>query len=299
MTTANTTQKKIGFIGLGAMGSAMAERLLSAGGFALTVYNRTPDKADPFVSRGASRAENPGALAAVSDAVMIVVSDDAAVRSVAEAAFAGARPGTVFIDSSTISVGTTRDLAKKAAEVGCDWLDAPVLGSPKAASIGELPFVVGGSQAVLHRHEDILRVLGKKIVWMGASGMGQAAKLVHNLTCGISLVAYCEALSLGEGFGLTRKQILDVLLAGAVASPLLNAKAAKFENGVFEPASMALANLSKDLMLAEDAAAGLHLELPALSVTKKLFEAGKMLGVGRKDTSALLQVFEQMAKNGA
>mgnify|MGYP001589633618 CR=1 FL=1 len=178
--------KKIGFIGLGTMGSRMAKRLISVG-YELSVYNRTAEKADELRRLGAWHAENIKRLAGNSDVIIIVVSDDQAVRDVVEdksGAFAGAMPGTVFIDCSTISVEMTKYLARRAELFGCYWLDAPVLGGPAAAEAGLLPFVVGGPKNILGQNMKIFDTLGK-VVWMGENGMGQAAKIVHNLACGI------------------------------------------------------------------------------------------------------------------
>jgi 3-hydroxyisobutyrate dehydrogenase len=286
--------KKIGFIGLGIMGSRMAKRLVNAD-YELTVYNRTIEKTEELVGLGAQFAVNPRQLAERSDVIITMVSDDSALHEVTEGksgTFAGARPNTVFIDCGTISVKTTKNLARQAEYLGFNWLDAPVLGGPSAAESGELPFVVGGSQSVLKLNMDIFNALGKKIVYMGKSGMGQAAKIVHNLTCGISLVAFSEAIALGEKFGLTRKQVLETLLGGGVNSPILKAKAPKFEQNNFEPA-FALAMMGKDLTLAQDAARKFWLILPALSATKNLYDLAKARGLGAQDSSAIIKLYEE------
>lgn len=297
MTIGDKT-KKIGFIGLGAMGSRMAQRLISAG-YGLTVYDRTVEKTDIAVSCGARRAVSPKELAECSDVIITMVSDDCAVRAVTQGeigTFFGAKPGTVFIDCSTISVDTTKDLSKQAERLGCHWLDAPVLMGISAAETGELPFVIGGSEDVLKRNEDIFKTLGQKIFWMGDSGMGQAVKIVHNLTCGISLIAFSEAIILGEKLGLNRKQILAILENGALASPLLKAKAPKFEQNNFEP-SFALAMMGKDLTLAKDAADALHITLPAASLAKKLYDFAKAHGLGAEDSSAIIKAYEASGGN--
>lgn len=284
--------KKIGFIGLGTMGSRMAKRLLSAG-FRLTVYNRTADKADALVDSGAHFAVNPKQLAENSEVIIIMVSDDRAIREIVSGkfgAFMGALPGMVFIDCSTISVETTKYLALSAENLGFYWLDAPVLGGPSAAESGELPFVVGGPKKILDENMEIFNALGK-VVWMGENGMGQAAKIVNNMACGISLVAYSEAIILAENYGLTRKQILDVL-DGPLGCALLKAKASKFEQNCWKP-SFALTMMDKDLALALDAVETFRLELPVLSATKKLYDLAKILGFGNLDSSAVIKALEK------
>jgi len=287
--------KKIGFIGLGAMGSKIAQRLITAGGFNLTVFNRTPEKANELVVLGAVLAASPKVLAENSDVIMISVSDDVAVRAVVlgeAGAFVGACQGAVFIDCSTISVAATREFAAQAEKMGFAWLDAPVLGSPQMAIDGEMPFVVGGSEQVLEANKEILEVVGKKIVYMGGVGLGQAAKLVHNLVCGISLVAFSEALVLGEKLGLARKQTLEVLANGAVGSRLLTMKTPKFEEDLFEPTAAPLVNMRKDLTLATEAARMLNLTLPETSIARQLYDKAVEQGLSRQDTSSIIKALQ-------
>lgn len=284
--------KKIGFIGLGAMGSKVAQRL-QVSGYALGVFNRTPQKGDNLIKRGAWQAKSPKELAEKSHIIFLCVTDDKAIRAVMEGengAFAGAKPGTVFIDCSTVSVTVTREMAQKAELASSYWLDAPVLGSPQMAEAGEMPFVVGGRPEVLEKNRHVLEAVGKSIVYMGKSGLGQAAKIVHSLTCAIALVSYSEALLLGEKLGLTREQTLNVLLNGAVASKLLVMKAPKFKDGQFVPTSAKLLNMCKDLALVAAEGQAFRQELPALTVTKKLYDLAKEQGLGEEDTSSVIKV---------
>ncbi len=286
------TNKKIGFIGLGAMGSNLAQRLMMSG-YPLGVFNRTPEKMEPLMKCGAWGAKSPRELVQTSDVIVICVTDDAALREVMEGeygAMEAARAKTVFIDMSTVSVSVTRDLANKAKRKGANWLDAPVLGSPQMAMTGAMPFVVGGSKTVFEQNKDILEAIGKKIVYMGESGMGQAAKIVHSLVCAISLVAYSEALLLGEKLGLKRNQTLDVLLNGAVASPLLIMKAPKFKVNMFRPTTARLFNMCKDLALIAEEGIAFRQALPTLMVTKTLYDRAKQEGLGDEDTSSVIKV---------
>lgn len=287
--------KTIGFIGLGVMGSKIAGRLISAGGYNLGLYNRTSKKAEELVKQGGWLADSPKQLAEKSDVIIVCLTDGNAVKELMEGkdgAFAGATPGTIFIDCSTISVLVTKELAEKAESLGFHWLDAPVLGGPKMAEDGEMPFVVGGSKEILEEIKEILEVVGKKIAWMGGTGLGQAAKLVHNLTCGISLVAFSEALILGEKFGLSKKQTLEVLMNGVVDSTLLKMKEEKFEKSEFEPTNAPLVNIVKDLTLATDAANSLELDLPTLQAAKEMYDKAKEHGLGQQDTSSVIKALE-------
>lgn len=287
-------KKKIGFIGLGSMGSKLAERLMTCE-FQLGVFNRTPGKMDQFVKNGAWKAKNPKELVQKSDVVITCVTNDAAIRAVMEGengALAGANAKTVFIDMSTVSVSITKNMAKKAQLIGANWLDAPVLGSPQMAEAGEMPFVVGGSKTIFEENKNILEAIGKKIVYMGGSGMGQAVKIVHSLVCAVSLVAYSEALLLGGKFGLKREQTLDVLLNGAVSSPLLKMKAPKFKENIFKPTTARLYNMCKDLTLVAEEGIAFHQALPTLTVTKELYDKAKQQGLEDEDTSSIINVIK-------
>lgn len=276
------------------MGSSLAERLMNSG-FTLGVFNRTPEKMEPFVKGGAWRAKSPYELAQTSDVIITCVTDDKALRDVMEGdngAIAGARSKTVFIDMSTVSVTVTRDLEKKAEQIGAHWLDAAVLGSPQMAKTGEMPFVVGGSQRILEENREILEAIGKKIVYMGKTGLGQAAKIIHSLVCAVSLVAYSEALLLGEKLGLSKNQTLEVLLHGAVSSPLLNMKAPKLRENLFKPTTARLLNMCKDLAIIANEGTAFGQELPLLTIAKKLYDRAKEEGLGDEDTSSIIKVIE-------
>lgn len=284
--------KKIGFIGLGSMGSALAQRLMNCD-FPLGVFNRTSEKMAPFVKRGAWRAKSPYELAQKSNVIIICVTDDKAIRAVMEGetgALAGIKPKTVFIDMGTVSVSVTKEMAEKAKLRGASWLDAPVLGSPQMAEAGIMPFVVGGSEKILEENRKILEAIGKKIVYMGKSSLGQAAKIVHSLVCGVSLIAYSEAILLGEKLGLSRDQVLDVLMNGAPASPLLSLKAEKLRKNTFTPTTARLHNMCKDLTLIAAEGAAFRQELLALAIAKKLYDRAREKGLGDEDTSSVIKV---------
>jgi 3-hydroxyisobutyrate dehydrogenase/glyoxylate/succinic semialdehyde reductase len=285
------TKHVVGVVGLGAMGSSLAERLLSVG-YDLVVFNRSKEKSEKLAANGAWIAETPVELAKDCDVILVCVTDGSAVRElmVGSGAFSGAKPGTIFVDCSTISVAATRELSNEAAKHGLEWLDAPILGNPTMSRNGEQSFVVGGNKEALEEARPILEDIGKKIAYMGRTGLGQAAKLVHNITCGIALVAYSEALVLGEKLGLSREQTLEVLANGATASTLLSIKTLKFKDNIYEPTMAPLINMRKDLTLATDSAHELDIELPETSTAKKLFDIAYDQGLGRQDTSSVIKV---------
>jgi 3-hydroxyisobutyrate dehydrogenase len=285
--------KKIGFIGLGSMGSALAARLL-AQGYELVVYNRTPEKAEPIIAKGAMRAVSPKELAEQSDVVISCVTDDTALRAVMdglEGAFSGAKKGQVFVDMSTLSVSVTREMAKKGAEKGAEWLDAPVLGNPKMVEEGTMPFVVGGDEKALEEVRLILEAVGT-IKYMGKSGLGQAAKIVHGVACAISLIAYSESLLLGDKLGLTWEQTLEVLSNGAMGSKLLTLKTPRYKDDSYTPTNARLHNMVKDISLAAAEGEAFNQKLPALSVAQALFEEAKKRGLSDEDTSSVIKVLQ-------
>ncbi len=274
------------------MGSSFVKRLLSQG-YEVGVYNRTITKAKALEKEGAWIAKTPKELVEKVDVVMLCVMDDAATRSIMNGktgALAGAKKGQIFIDCSTVSVSVTREMDKNTKKRGAHWLDTPALGNPKMSEDGEQSFVVGGNEKILKEVLPVLESIGNKVVYMGKSGLGQAAKIVHSLVCGVSLVAYGEAVLLGNKFGLSRKQTLDVLLNGAVASKLLTIKAPKLESNTFTPTAARLANMLKDITLAAVDGKAFHQELPTLTVTKKLYDLAKKKGMENQDTSSIIKV---------
>ncbi len=284
----------IGFIGLGSMGSTVAGRLI-ASGHSLTVFNRTADKAESLTNKGATVAESAKALAEMCDVIFICVTGDDALRALMtgdDGALAGAKSGTIFIDVSTDSVTVTRDMEARAKAKGAKWLDAPMLGSPKMAEEGEMPFVVGGSEEALETVRPVLESIGKNITYMGTSGLGQAAKIVHGVACAISLIAYSEALLLGDKMGLSREQTLAVLNNGAVGSKLLTLKTPRYKDDSYTPTNARLANMIKDVSLAYSEGESFGQKMPALKVTKELYDEAKKMGLTDEDTSAVLKVLQ-------
>src|SRR5438874_10452755 len=201
----------IGFIGMGAMGSRMARRLLAAG-YPLTVYNRTPARAQPLIAQGTQAAATPQALAASSDIIVLSLTDDAAVESMLlgrDGIIAAARPGTICVDTSTIAPATSRAMAEAARTNDVAVLDAPVSGSVAQVEAGTLAIFVGGDVATYRRCQPILDELGTTF-YMGPSGAGTTMKLVTNALLGVGMQALAEAIILGEKAGLNRDRLLDV-----------------------------------------------------------------------------------------
>ncbi|MBV9182386.1 MAG: NAD(P)-dependent oxidoreductase, partial [Acidobacteria bacterium] len=198
------THARVAFFGLGTMGSGMARRLLSSG-FPLSVFNRDRAKTKPFAEAGASVGSSVKEAAAGAHILISMVADDRASRDIwlgQDGALAAAAPGSLLIESSTLTVGWVRELASAAAGHGMDFLDAPVTGSKPHAFSGELRFLVGGSGQALERARPLLSVLGQEIVHLGPSGSGALMKLVNNFLAAVHAVSFAEALSLIKAGGL-------------------------------------------------------------------------------------------------
>jgi len=229
---------RLGFVGLGYMGSRMARRLLDAY-HRLTVYNRSTDKAQPLLNAGASLAETPRAVAEASDVILYSLADDAAVREVIlgpSGVLAGVRPGSLLVDLSTVLPETSRAVSAAARSARAVAIDAPVSGSTVQAEQGTLIVFVGGAREAYDSSASILDTLGHH-KYMGASGAGATMKLVTNTVLGLGVQALAEAVALGRKAGLDVALLLDALGSTSVVSP---AQKGKFENvlhGEFPPPS--------------------------------------------------------------
>jgi 3-hydroxyisobutyrate dehydrogenase-like beta-hydroxyacid dehydrogenase len=220
---------RLGFIGLGGMGSRMASRLLGAG-YHVTVYNRTGGRAVALQRAGASIAESPRELAGSSDIVLSSVADDAALEQVmfgGGGALLGARPGTVFVDLSTVHPRASVRLSEAGLARGVDVLDAPVSGSLPQVEQGQLVVFVGGERAVYERCRPLFAVLAKAALYMGPSGSGSTTKLCVNALLGLGMQSLAEALALGERAGLPRDRLLEAFAETPVLSP---SQRSKFDN---------------------------------------------------------------------
>jgi 3-hydroxyisobutyrate dehydrogenase len=296
MTAQNSSfTPRIGFIGMGHMGSHMALRLLAAG-YALTVYDRTPERTSSVIQRGARVGETPRDVAAISDIILSSVADDAALEAVMlgpEGVLAKAQPGTICIEMSTVSPSTIRRMALQAKDQGMQMLDAPVSGSVPQVDAGSLVIFVGGEQEIYLACKPILDVLGTRQFFMGTSGMGVTMKLVTNALLGLSLQAIAEVLVLGEKAGLERTQIIDVLQETSVVSPrqktaLENARRREY------PANFPLPLMFKDFGLILRLASTLAAPMPTTAAAQQVYAIAQARGV-EDDVAAIIAVMEELA----
>jgi 3-hydroxyisobutyrate dehydrogenase len=283
------THSTVALLGLGIMGSRMGRRLLDAG-FPLTVYNRTADRARPLGEAGARIVRTPAEALAGADIAIGMVSDDEASRRVwlgEEGALAAAAPGTLIIESSTLSVAWTRELATAAADRRCDFLDAPVTGSRHQAGAGELNFLVGGDAGTLERARPVLRVMARSITHLGPTGSGALVKLINNFVCGTQVASLAEALATVERSGLDRERTMQVLINGAMGSPIVKTVAERMLGSDFTPNFM-VRLLAKDLRYAIREGGALGVDLTTAKNALALLDRSIAAGCGEDDMAAAI-----------
>ena len=295
-TGSDGTRRRVGFIGLGHMGAPMCGRLVEAG-FAVTVYNRSPDKARPFAERGARVADTPADAAGRADVVLSMVADDAALLDVAlgeRGVLAGARPGLIYADMSTVSPEASARVAEACAAAGVDYLRAPVTGSTTLAAAGTLGILVSGPRERYEEALDVFRVLGQQQFYLGPAEEARVMKLAVNTMVGTTMAALAEALVLGEKAGLDWRQMLEVFPNTAVGSPFVKYKAGPLAERSFAPAFTA-SLMAKDFDLALETARRLGVAAPVTGLVRQLLQATNSSGWGERDMSALVLLLEQLA----
>lgn len=288
--------RRIGFIGLGIMGTPMARNLLRAG-FDLTVYNRTRARAEALAAEGVKVAASPKAAAAEADAVICMVTDTPDVEAVllgVDGVVQSAHPGTVVIDMSTISPKATRKMAESFRARGIGMLDAPVSGGDIGAQRGTLTIMVGGEAADFTRARPVFEAMGQTITHMGCSGSGQSTKLCNQVLVAIHLMAVSESLLLARQAGLNLSLALQVLTGGAANSWSLQNLGPRIAAGDHAPGFM-VKLLLKDLKLVREAAADGELPLPFTALAEQMFTSASRLGCGELGTQSVVRAFEQLA----
>jgi len=284
--------RTVAVLGLGAMGSRMADRLLKAG-FQVTVWNRNPEKAQALLQAGARLAQHPREAAAGADFVIAMVRDDQASQQVwcdgATGALAGMKPGAVAIESSTLSLGAVQALAAAAAQAGVPLLDAPVSGSRPAADAGLLVYLVGGDAAVFQAAQPVLLAMGSAAHHVGPVGCGAAAKLVTNALLGIHVGALAELMGLLAQQGLATEPILRAVADTPVWAPVDNYLSASMMAGEFGP-QFPVDLIAKDFCYTVEAA-GEASSLPLVSAALGVFERAVNQGLGDSNMTAVAKLY--------
>jgi 3-hydroxyisobutyrate dehydrogenase-like beta-hydroxyacid dehydrogenase len=272
-------------IGLGNMGTAVAERLLDAG-YALAVYNRSPGKTVSAVARGATVAETAAGLAAGADIVLTSLADDDALESVAASVVAAARPGTVLVDMSTVSPGASARVARLAERASVSYLRAPVSGNPSVVRAGNLAFIVSGPADALERAEPVLRAIGPTIHVVGDGEQARIVKLAINLVIAGLAQLIAEALVLGEASGVSRAGLLETMGSSAAGAPFVKYKTGPLLRDDYS-ATFTTSLMEKDIDLVLEAAEAAHVRLPLAGEIKALVRTAVEAGYGDDDFMAL------------
>jgi len=275
----------VGLIGLGNMGTAIAERLLDAG-YQLVVHNRTPEKADALGASGAVVANTPGDLAGQVDVVITSLADDDALEAVARQVVAAAGAGTVFVDMSTVSAAASARVASLAETASVAYLRAPVSGNPTVVRAGNLSFIVSGPSEALERVEPVIRAIGPTIHHVGDAEQARVVKLAINLMIAGLAQLMAEALVLGEATGVSRASLLEIMGSSAAGAPLVKYKTEPLLREDFS-ATFTTALMAKDIDLVLDAAEDVGVELPVAQQMKTLLRGAIDAGYADEDFIAL------------
>ena len=281
--------KKIGFIGLGVMGGAMAEHLLEAG-FELTVYNRTKKKAETFLSKGAKWADTPAAAAKNSDVVITMVGYPEDVEEVylGKDGILEAKTGGYVIDMTTSSPKLAKKIYDAAAKKGIASVDAPVSGGDIGARNATLVIMAGGDEKAFHALAPIFNALGKTVRYFGAAGSGQYTKMANQIAIAAGMLGVAESLSYAKKAGLNPEAVLETISGGAAGSWSLSNLGPRMLKGDTAP-GFYIKHFIKDMRIAIESAEEMHLELPGLKLAKRLYDELSARGMEDCGTQTIYQ----------
>ena len=287
---------KLGYIGLGAMGSRVAKRLLDAG-HSVIGYNRTREKAQWLLDAGMDWGESPRAVAEAADVVFSMVTDTKALYSVVEGEqglLAGLSAGKIYVDMSTISPVASKQLAARVLERSAHMLDAPVSGSVITLEQGNLSLMVGGDQGVYEQVKAILLAIGPKITYMGENGQAVLMKVAINLNLQVQIMGFYEGLVIAEKAGIAREVAMEALLNSVIASPSLKYRTPfvlQKPDEVWFNVNM----MQKDMLLALELGRELGVPLPMVSTSNEYLTAARALGLEQEDFAIVYEVLAKMA----
>ena len=287
---------KVGFVGLGLMGQPMAKNVAKKG-FALSVFNRTPEKALPLKEAGASLAASPKEAAMGAEAVVLMLTGPEAVDQVLDGpqgVLAGLESGKTIVNMSTVPPSYSRRLFERLKSRSIVVLDAPVYGSKKPAEEGALVILAGGPQSKVKEMEPLLLSMGKKVVYCGETGQGSSMKMVVNLLLGIMATGLAEAVNLGQKCGLSTETVLETMLSGPTQCPLFEFKKPMLISDNYG-AQFALKHMAKDLRFILQTADETGAAVPAGHVVFQLYRAAVGRGLSDKDYAAVKKVIEMMS----
>lgn len=287
---------KLGYVGLGVMGSRVVKRLLDAG-HSVTGYNRTRSKAQWLLDAGMRWADSPRDVAELSDISFSMVTNTSALQSVMEGPdglLAGVKAGHIHVDMSTVSPAYSQEVAGKVAAKGGSMLDAPVSGSVITLEQGKLSIMVGGDEAVFEKIKPILLNIGPKATFVGKNGLAVTMKIATNLSLAVQMLAFSEGVLLAEKSGIKREIAVEVLTNSVIASPMVKYRG-PFVLGMPDEAWFDCNMMQKDMNLALELGRGLDVPLPTTAVTNEFLTAARGMELDKEDFAIMFEVLAKMA----
>jgi len=289
-------KQKVGWVGLGKMGTPMAKNVIRAG-YPLTVFNRTISKTEELAGQGAKVVDSPKSLAKDVDLIVSMVSDDKAMEAVSlgpEGIFEGAKSGAIFIEMSTVSVMASIRVAEAANKKGIKYIRAPVTGGVNQAEAGTLGILASGPKDAYEQCRDIFNTIGKTFFYLGPGEEGRIMKLVLNMQVGIISAMTAEALTFGEAGGLDWNQMIDIISSSIVATPMISFRSPLLKKKNF-PVGFTATQMAKDFDIILDTGKTMNTPLPVTSVVRQFLGIMKDRGKGGNDFWELLTLLEELA----
>jgi 3-hydroxyisobutyrate dehydrogenase-like beta-hydroxyacid dehydrogenase len=286
----------LGYVGLGAMGGRMAERLMTKG-HALTGYNRTKTKAQWLIDKGMRWADSPRRVCEAADVVFVMVTNSGALEAVAhgpDGLLAGLRRGQVVIDMSTVSPAVSRRIAEEVRAKGADMVDAPVSGSVVTLEQGKLSVMVGGTPETFERVKPILDDVGPKVTHVGTNGLALSMKIAINLQLMAHMVAFTEGVLLAEKSGIPRAVAVDVMTHSVIGSPMVQYRG-PFVLDMPEEAWFDVNMMQKDMQLALEMGRQVDVPLPTTALGNELLTSARAMGLAHRDFAIVFNVLAHMA----
>jgi len=274
----------------------MVNRLIGKG-HTVTGYNRTRSKAQRLVDRGMKWADSPRAVAAAADVTFAMVTNSAALGTIAEGpdgVLAGLSKGKVFVDMSTVSPNVSRSLAAKVREKGADMVDAPVSGSVITLQEGKLSVMVGGRRETFERLKPVLQDIGPQVTYVGDNGLALSMKIAINLSLATQMMAFSEGVLLAEKSGIARETAVDVLMHSAVASPMIQYRG-PFVLQQPDEAWFDVNMMQKDMLLALEMGRQLDVPLPTTAVSNEFLTAARGMGLAKRDFAVVFDVLARLS----
>ena len=287
---------KVGYIGLGAMGSNMVDRLL-AKGHEVIGYNRTRSKAQWLIDKGMKFADSPAEVTRQADFVISMVTNSGALKDIAEGpngVLGALTAGKIWIDMSTVAPAVAREIAVKVREKGADLVDAPVSGSIVTLQQGKLSIMVGGRAETFEKIKKLLEDIGPKVTHVGDNGLALVVKISINLSLAVQMLAFSEGVLLAEKSGIARDVIVDVMTHSVIASPMVQYRGPMILK-MPEEAWFNVNMMQKDMLLALELGRQMDVPMPTTAATNEMLTAARGMGLQEHDFAILFEALARMS----